>query len=237
MTALPPRRLLFAEAASLLQGLGGRLISVAQRRPPVRDAQPVMVLPGFLSGDWATGRLRDALVHAGYAAYPWRLGWNMGASADLLDHLDARIDIIIAETGRTPALVGWSLGGVFAREYAKFHPEKVARVISLGSPFSGSPRANHAWRLYHLVAGHAVEHPPLNRHPAARPAVPTFALWSARDGIVATDSARGTAEESDHQIQVDCTHIGFVAAPAAITAILFALGADISESGDTAPRV
>lgn len=237
MTALPPRRLLFAEAASLLHGFGGRFITIARRGLPAPGATPVMVLPGFMSGDWAAGRLREALDQAGYAAYPWRLGWNLGATADLLNRLDARIDVIIAKTGQPPMLIGWSLGGVFAREYAKWHPEKIARVISLGSPFSGSPRANRAWRLYHLVAGHAVEDPPLDRHPAVRPAVPTFALWSARDGIVAIDSARGTAAESDRQIQVDCTHIGFVSAPVAITAILAALAADPGYDGDKAPSV
>lgn len=232
MTALPPRHLLFAEAASLLRGFGGRLTAMAQHRSAAKGAPPVMVLPGFMSGDWATGRLREALDQAGYAAFPWGLGWNLGATADLLSRIDSRVDAIMAETGQPAALVGWSLGGVFAREYAKFHPEKIARVISLGSPFSGSLRANRAWRLYHLVAGHAVENPPLDRHPAVRPDVPTFALWSARDGIVAADCARGTAMESDCQIQVDCTHIGFVSSSAAITAILTALAADVGGPPD-----
>src|SRR3546814_5166377 len=100
-------------------------------------------------------------------------------------------------------LVGWSLGGIYAREYAKHYPDRVARVVTLGSPFSGSRRANRAWRLYHLIARHPVENPPSDFHPAPRPSMPTFALWSAHDGVVAVASARGLPHESDRQVEVD----------------------------------
>ena len=146
----PPRlALLWREAGSLLRALGGRVRPMPPEPNPDSAHPPVMVLPGFLSGDWSTKALRADLRRAGFRCYAWGLGFNRGATADIIDRINARVEWIIARTGQPPALVGWSLGGIYAREYAKHHPHKVARVVTLGSPFSGSRRANRAWRLYH----------------------------------------------------------------------------------------
>jgi pimeloyl-ACP methyl ester carboxylesterase len=111
--------------------------------------------------------------------------------------------------GRPVILVGWSLGGIFAREVAKLRPELVAKVVTLGTPFSGDPHANNAWRLYELVARHKVDSPPIAVNPAEKPPVPTLAIWSRRDGVVAPACARGGEGESDRQVEVDCSHMGF----------------------------
>ena len=95
-----------------------------------------------------TEEKRADLRRAGFRCYAWGLGFNRGATADIIERIDTRVQWIIDRTGYAPALVGWSLGGIYAREYAKHHPDKVARVVTLGSPFSGSRRANRAWRLY-----------------------------------------------------------------------------------------
>jgi hypothetical protein len=79
----------------------------------------------------------------------------------------------------------------------------------MGSPFSGDPRANNAWRLYEKVAGHPVDRPPIEVDVGTKPPVPTIALWSRRDGMVAPACARGVEGQSDLQIQVDCRHMGF----------------------------
>jgi len=109
------------------------------------------------------------------------------------------------------------------REFAKLRPAAVERVITLGSPFSGDPRANHAWRLYEWVNGHAVDNPPIRVDRAAKPPVKTIALWSKEDGIVAPACARGLPDEADHRIMVDCRHMGFTTSPAALDAIFSAL--------------
>ncbi len=193
------------------------------RRLPVSDGAPVMTLPGFCAGDSAMARMRAGLCGAGFRAHGWRLGVNLGPRADTLDRLEARIHAVAERDGRPVHLVGWSLGGVMAREYAKQRPELVASVVSMGAPFSGSRRANHAWRLYRLVAGHSVDALPMTLSPLAKPPVPTFALWSPRDGVIAPASARGDRHESDRQCELDCTHMGFSCAPEVIDAVVACL--------------
>jgi pimeloyl-ACP methyl ester carboxylesterase len=150
--------------------------------------------------------LRRALAEAGYRTYPWTCGWNLGARADTIERLTARLDDI---SPNEPVLVvGWSLGGVFARELARQHPDRVRAVVTLGSPFSADPRLNNVWRLYEWVAGHKVDQPPIPRIPA-KPPVPTLAIWSRRDGIVAPAAARGERHESDKDVEFDCTHMAF----------------------------
>ncbi|WP_235209760.1 alpha/beta hydrolase [Sphingobium sp. Ant17] len=104
-------------------------------------------------------------------------------------------------------LVGWSLGGLYAREYAKYAAHKVGGVVTMGTPFSGDPRANHAWRLYQLVSGFPVDNPPFPCTREAKPPVPTVALWSQRDGVILPECAKGRSGERDKAIEVDCTHM------------------------------
>lgn len=183
--------------------------------------QQVIVFPGFMASDQTTVRLRRSLSAAGFVTYGWGLGRNRGIKADIFERIDAQIDKLGIDT--PVILVGWSLGGVIAREYAKHAPHRVAKVVTLGSPFSGDPRANNAWRLYELVAGHKVDAPPVAVTLAEKPPVHTCAFWSAGDGVVAPSSARGLAHESDQQIELDCTHMAFVGRPDAIKAIAKAI--------------
>ena len=170
------------------------------------DGPPALVIPGFIANDRTTMELRRALAADGWRVHPWELGWNLGATAETVERLKARIDAIAPD--EPLLLVGWSLGGVFARALALAHPERVKAVVTLGSPFSGDPRANNVWKLYELIAGHPVDAPPIERN-SAKPPVPTLAFWSRNDGIVSPRAARGLAEESDKTVELDCTHMAF----------------------------
>ena len=117
-----------------------------------------------------------------------------------------RLEVI--HDGRPVLLVGWSLGGVFAREMAREVPELVQAVVTLGSPFSGDPHMNNVWRLYEWVTGHKVDAPPVP-HFADKPPVPTLAIWSRRDGIVAPRAARGLEGERDREVEIGCNHMAF----------------------------
>ncbi|MEO8142305.1 MAG: alpha/beta fold hydrolase [Sphingomicrobium sp.] len=170
------------------------------------NGPPALVIPGFIANDRTTMELRRALAADGWRVHPWGQGWNMGAKAETVDRLKARIDAISLDA---PMLVvGWSLGGVFARALALAHPERVRAVVTFGSPFSGDPRANNVWKLYERIAGHPVDNPPIERR-SDKPQVPTLAIWSRADGIVAPAAARGLVEESDKTVELNCTHMAF----------------------------
>jgi pimeloyl-ACP methyl ester carboxylesterase len=172
------------------------------------SGEKVMVIPGFLASDRGTLGLQKALGRAGYRVIGWGMGFNRGVREDTLEHIVERLERFVGG-GHKAILVGWSLGGIFAREVAKRRPDLVSKVVTLGSPFSGHPRANNAWRLYELVAGHPVDAPPIETELSEKPPVPTIALWSRKDGIVAPAAARGKDGERDRAIELDCSHMAF----------------------------
>ncbi len=140
----------------VLAGLG----PLGPRGP--EDGPPVLVIPGFLASDRTTMDVRRALARAGWRAYPWLLGLNIGAKADTLDQLAKRLGEI--DDGRKVLLVGWSLGGMFARQLAHRCPGRLRAVITLCSPFSGDLKTNTNVReLYERIAGHDVNQPPFAR--------------------------------------------------------------------------
>jgi pimeloyl-ACP methyl ester carboxylesterase len=188
----------------MLSGLG----PLGPRGP--EDGPPVLVIPGFLATDRTTMELRRALARAGWRSHPWMLGMNGGAKANTMDLLQQRLDAIFQDAGQPVLIVGWSLGGMFARELACRSPDKVRAVITLGSPFSGNLKTNNNVRgFYELIAGHDVNLPPFE-HFRTKPPVPTLALWSRKDGIVAPSAARGLAHESDKAVEIDAGHMEFV---------------------------
>jgi pimeloyl-ACP methyl ester carboxylesterase len=159
--------------------------------------------------------------------YPWGLGTNLGAKSDTLTLLARRLDEIY--DGRPVLLVGWSLGGMFARELAHLHPEKVRAVATLCSPFSGDYKTNTNVReLYERVAGHDVNQPPFPRG-EGKPPVPTLAFWSRRDGIVAPSAARGRDHEIDRAVELDTYHVGAVLWRPALARIVWEIKAFLSE--------
>jgi len=163
-----------------------------------------LVIPGWVASDRTTAPLRKALADAGWRVHGWGLGFNRGATVDIVDSLTRRLNEV---GGGNPVLVvGWSLGGVYARELARAAPTLVRAVVTLGSPFSGDPKQNNVWRLYEWVAGHRVDEPPIPRI-TDKPPVPQLAIWSRRDGIVAPRSARGLEHERDKAVEMRCTHM------------------------------
>ena len=201
---LPPLRLRLGEAAWLLPRMFRFFGSTDPLGPP--SGSPALVIPGFVANDHTTGVLRRALAEAGWRVHGWNMGLNLGARADTVERLKQRLDAIGHH--KPILLVGWSLGGLFARELARAFPDRVRAVVTLGSPFSGDPKQNHVWRLYEKVAGHSVDSPPIPRI-TDKPPVPHLALWSRRDGLIAPRAARGLDHERDEAVELDCTHMGF----------------------------
>ncbi len=215
----PPLSFLLREAGALVNLRWKSLLARTTPAQSSGEGRPVMVIPGLLSSDRSTVVMRRMLRTHGYRAYGWSLGINRGVSASLLERAEAELERIASRRGKV-TLIGWSLGGLYAREIAKRRPDLVNRVITLGSPFSGDIHANNAWRLYEMVNDHKVDNPPIDARVHEKPPVPTIALWSRKDGIVAPACARGLEGECDRTVEVDCTHIGFMAEPCALQAVL-----------------
>jgi pimeloyl-ACP methyl ester carboxylesterase len=214
----PPRKLLLGELVSPLEPLRRRF------RPPLvlpktQHPRVVILLPGFGTHPMRMRYMARQLEKAGHKVKRWGLGFNLGPTEENFALLEERVRQVRDRYGQEVVLVGWSLGGIFARELAKCHPDLVAKVITMGTPFSGSLYANNAWRIYQLVTGHSIDQPPVEAEVSVKPPVETVALWSPRDGVIAPRSACGRPGERDRAVALRCTHIGFAHSMEAIRAV------------------
>ena len=183
-----------------------RTIDIAPAAIPKR----VMILPGFAARPSRMRYLANQLERAGHRVKRWGLGMNWGTDRDKFAKLEKRLENVFEKKREPVYLIGWSLGGLYARELAKRHPDKIAKVITMGSPFSHSPRSNNVWRIYQAITGQRVDKPPIDIDDmAGKPPVETVALWSPRDGAIHPRSACGKAGERDRAIAMRCTHMGF----------------------------
>lgn len=186
---------------------------------PRGDGHPVLVLPGFATSDMMTIVLRQFLTGLGYTVYGWDLGWNLDqhTTGENGEHVASRIEHIQRQHGRKATLVGWSLGGVIAREAARRKPDNVRQVVALGSPFTGDPHATNLNLLYELLTGNRVgdmrHHNRYVRGHEVLP-VPSSAVYSRTDGITAWQNCISETDKQTENIEVVSSHFGFVGNPA-----------------------
>lgn len=200
----PPGWMRLREVATLVAHAPRQVGRLGPRGP--EDGDPVLVIPGFVANDRTTMELRRALAEAGYRVHGWGFGFNRGVREDTLEKLENCLDRL--EAKQPVLLVGWSLGGLYARELARRCPAKVRAVVSLGSPISGDLRQNNVWRLYELVARHKIDATPIPRI-VDKPPVPTLSIWSRRDGIIAPRAAYGLDGERDKAVELPSAHMEF----------------------------
>jgi pimeloyl-ACP methyl ester carboxylesterase len=179
------------------------------RRAPRGDGHPVLVLPGFLAPEFSTAPLRHFLRALGYDARSWKLGVNRGPSNAVRVGLEARLRHLVERHRRKLSLVGWSLGGIYARELARAHPHAVRCVITLASPFRDIT-ATHAARLVPLRPdGRSLHEAHALRAALARPIpVPTTSIYSRSDGIVHWQSCLEEPGPQRENVEVSCSHTG-----------------------------
>jgi len=216
----PPSRLLqWMELRAFGEFSASLALMPLLQRAPRGDGHPVLVLPGLIASDTSTQLLRTYLASRGYDARGWGLGRNMGLKQGLREKMLDAVCKIHAETGRKVSLIGWSLGGVYAREIAAELPDVVRTCIMLGSPIHGHPRSTNAWRIYELASGQSVDDPALELPDAALPPVPTTAIFSRSDGVVAWQCSVEPQTANSESIEVDGSHCGLGAHPAVLYAI------------------
>lgn len=188
---------------------------------PRGDRHPVLVLPGFMTNDTWTIGLRTAVRSFGYRAHRWNLGRNVGPTSKALDGMAARLDELVDRYDEPVSIIGWSLGGIFARRLARQAPEKVRQVITLGSPIRLHTHGQSwAGPLYNRFASRHVEELDLPLEAAAEPlTMPATSIYSRIDGIVAWQACLDEPGANAENIAVWSSHFGFGQHPAALWAI------------------
>ncbi|GAP34716.1 alpha/beta hydrolase [Piscinibacter sakaiensis] len=189
------------------------------RRLPKGDGHPVLVYPGLGANDLSTAPLRGFLRHRGYPAHGWKQGFNFGPRVGVLEAARERLERLWQRYQQPLSLIGWSLGGIYARELAKEFPDRVRSVITLGTPFAGHPRATNAWRFYEFVSGQGAPHPEQLAAIRQAPPVPTTSIYSRTDGVVAWHCSVDQAGPRVENIELHASHVGMGMNPLALYVI------------------
>ncbi len=189
------------------------------RRLPRGDGHAVLVFPGLGANDVTTAPLRRFLNHLGYDTHPWGQGFNFGPRRGVLKQCNEHVRALFGKHERPVSLIGWSLGGLYARELAKELPDHARCVITLGTPFTGHPRATNAWRFYEMVSGQSVHDPALFKQLRRAPPVPTTSIYSRSDGIVAWRCSINEPGPLTENIEVHASHVGMGLNPLALWAV------------------
>lgn len=189
------------------------------RNAPRGDGHPVLVLPGLLASDTSTTSLRVFLSRLGYPAHRWNLGRNIGPTPAAVEGIRSRLRQLSDRYGQPVSLIGWSLGGIYARELAREMPHRVRDVITLGSPFRLNARAQtHAHRVFKLLSPlHVPESelpPPEHTRPALR--MPVTSVYSERDGIVPWQACVDAPGHQRQNVAVAGSHLGYGHNPAVL---------------------
>ncbi len=205
----PARRGILGEALGLLELPRLLLRSPDLARQPRGDGGPVMVLPGFGVGGGSTALIRGYLRALGWDARDWGLGRNHGDVPDLIPQVVERLEQLADEAGRPAALVGWSLGGVLAREAARERPAQARCIVTLGSPVVGGPKYTAVAEVYRRQG---IDLDAIEAEVLARDAVPittpVTAVFSRRDGVVAWRACIDRISERVEHVEVGTTHLG-----------------------------
>lgn len=206
---------------------------------PSGDGHSVLVMPGFMASNSSTVPMRGLLTDLGYDAHGWDSGRNVRINEELIDRLENQLDRLFRVSERPVSLIGWSLGGVLARELAKMHPDKVRLVISLGSPITDDRGHTNAARLFQFFNGDEPDRVRGGQFTGLdiAPPVPTTSILTKTDGVVhwrgSVQSPRKTSgNHPTENIQVYASHCGMGVSPSVMIAIADRLAQD---EGDWMP--
>ena len=238
----PPVITAMRENLSVLRTAGRLLprIPVQTRVDPSRV--PVVLIPGFLSGDFALGPMSDELRKAGHWTGKSGIAPNIGCTQELSDAVEGRIERAAQETGSRVAVVGWSRGGTLGKIVAVRRPELVGALITLGTPITDplAINATLATQLGLLTRLHAFGVPGLLGEDCISgecavtvrgwleedvpPDIPYTSVFSMDDGVI---DWRACLDPGARHIEVEATHMSMGAEPEVID-VVSALLADVA---------
>jgi pimeloyl-ACP methyl ester carboxylesterase len=212
----PPRR----RPSRMLLGLEVRAIAEMASIPyampwllysaPQGDGHPVLIIPGMLASDHSSSPLRAFLRLCGYQAHGWNLGRNLGPRQGVMDSLQQALPRLHDYAEGKVSVIGWSLGGIFAREIARKAPQHVRQVITLGSPLYGDAETStNAWKIYSRLAKKHNDHSEEYQRGDRAPPVPTTSIYSRSDGVVGWGCCVEHPGSHTENIEVNyASHIG-----------------------------
>lgn len=173
------------------------------------DGRQVMLLPGFGAGDGSMWPLRRFLEHLGYEALPWGLGRNKGRpEADARRLVERLPEVRRADEPIT--LIGWSLGGVIAREVARLEPGSVREIITLGTPVEGGPKYTATGAFFAKRQNIDLDYLERHIHGLNEQGIecPLTVIYSRGDGIVDWRSSIDRYNPHARHIRVAGSHLG-----------------------------
>lgn len=220
----PPLREALAELARSFRERQCPTLDELVARAPRGDGHPVFVVPGFLSDGRTMATLHSFLSRIGYEVHDWGMGRNLGprTAGRRGERLLRHFRDFAARQPRRVSLVGWSLGGIMARQLARHAAPYVRRVITLGAPFTGDPRATHVSFLYQWLTGQKFTDPDFQHMLAESrlpPPVPATSIYSRCDGVVAWRCCLEPAAPHTENVEVRAGHTQLVSHPDALMAV------------------
>lgn len=175
-----------------------------------RGSGPLMVLPGFMADDASTWLLRRFLNSLGYAAVGWGAGVNRGPMQSLLEELMPRVRTLATQAARPVQLIGWSRGGILAREMARRDVQHIQSVTTMGTPIQGGLSASSIgfWVLQSSNVTPA-QGAQLQREREKVPILcPVHSIYSKSDGVVAWQASIDPNNVHVEHHEVASTHVG-----------------------------
>ena len=217
----PPLMYLLTEGRAVVEYASSFVAMPCLLEGPEGDGHPVVVLPGFIASSFSTRPLRTYLHKKGYNSHCWKQGRNLGLSPSLQARMLERVRSIHRRYGRKVSLVGWSLGGIYSRWIANNDPDLIRCIVTLGSPFTDNPKANHSWQLFERMSGQKIEEIDDDTYEMVKntPPVPTTSIYSRTDGITAWQCCVTDEGDLSENVEVVGSHCGLGVNPLALHVI------------------
>lgn len=189
------------------------LARMSEPTAPAGDGHPVIIFPGLAADGKSVAPLRRHCESLGFKAMDWGRGYNVGPKGDVdeyLAELAEHTKVLIGPHGKSATLIGWSLGGLYARELAKILKSRVRQVITIGTPYNaGADYTNVGWLFKLLTGAEPAPDPVLMKKLRTAPPVPTLSIYSRNDGVVAWQTCRqDRACDTAEDIEIDGSHMG-----------------------------
>ena len=180
-------------------------------RAPRGDGRPVMLLPGYGTDERSMRPLGHYLEYLGYDVYDWGIGRNRGDVEGYIHRIGDRVRMLSADLdGAAITLVGWSLGGVVARETARLYEPHVREVITLGTPIIGGPKYTAAAQRFAESAKLDLDTFEKEVHERNSIGIrqPVTSIYSKLDGVVGWRASIDVYNEQARNIEVYSSHFG-----------------------------